>query len=89
MSYSRSLRKRRATGIYIGPTVSNSSPKNNRRGCLCLNLNTGNLFYYSYDVKCCDGYLQNQGIGKTESVITEHGAFSSGFSDGFDIQKIN
>jgi len=82
MSYSRSLRKRRATGIYIGPTVSNSSPKNSRRGCLCLDSNT-------YDVKCCDGYLQNQGIGKTESVITEHGAFSSGFSDGFDIQKIN
>ena len=82
MSYSRSLRKRRATGIYIGPTVSNSSPKNSRRGCLCLDSNT-------YDVKCCDGYLQNQGIGKTESVITRPGAFSTGFSDGFDIQIIN
>tara|TARA_R100001198_G_scaffold95093_1_gene80093 strand:- start:868 stop:1119 length:252 start_codon:yes stop_codon:yes gene_type:complete len=80
-SYSRSLRKRRETGIYIGPTIGKSSPKNSRRGCLCLDSNT-------YHVDCCDGYLQNQGIGKTESVITEHGAFSSGFSDGFDIQKI-
>ena len=81
MSYSRSVRERRDTGIFIGPTPSNSSPKNSRRGCLCLDSNT-------YDTKCCDGYLQNQGIGKTESVITEHGAFSSGFSEGFDIQKI-
>ena len=82
MSYSRSLRKRRSTGIFIGPTPSHSSPKNSRRGCLCLDSNT-------YDVKCCDGYLQNQGIGKTESVITRPGAFSRGFSDGFDIQIIN
>ncbi len=81
MSYSRSLRKKRDTGIFIGPTPSNSSPKNSRRGCLCLDSNT-------YSTKCCDGYLQNQGIGKIESVITEHGAFSSGFSEGFDIQKI-
>jgi hypothetical protein len=79
MSYSRSLRKRRETGIYIGPTLGKSSPKNSRRGCLCLDSNT-------YDTKCCDGYLINQGIGKTESVITDLGAFSSGFSDGFDIQ---
>jgi hypothetical protein len=75
MSYSRSLRKRRETGIYIGPTIGKSSPKNSRRGCLCLDSDT-------YDVKCCDGYLQNQGIGKTESVIIERGAFSTGFSNG-------
>lgn len=79
MSYSRSLRKRRETGIYIGPTIGKSSPKNSRRGCLCLDSNT-------YSTKCCDGYLQNQGIGRTESVIVDYGAFSSGFSDGFDIE---
>ena len=77
-SYSRSLRKRRETGIYIGPTIGKSSPKNSRRGCLCLDSNT-------YSTECCDGYLQNQGIGQTESVILNRGAFSSGFSSGFDI----
>ena len=77
-SYSRSLRKRRETGIYIGPTLGKSSPKNSRRGCLCLDSNT-------YSTECCDGYLQNQGIGQTESVIINRGAFSSGFSSGFDI----
>lgn len=81
MSYSRSLRKKRETGIYIGPTIGKSSPKNSRRGCLCLNSNT-------YSRECCKGYLQNQGIGKTESVIVSYGAFSSGFSNGFDIQEI-
>ena len=79
MSYSRSLRKRRETGVYIGPTIGKSSPRNSRRGCLCLDSNT-------YSTKCCDGYLQNQGIGRTESVIVDYGAFSSGFSDGFDIE---
>lgn len=81
MSYSRSLRKRRETGIYIGPTIGKSSPKNSRRGCLCLDSDT-------YSTECCDGYLQNQGIGKTESVIVERGAFSTGFSNGFDIEII-
>ena len=81
MLYSRSLRKRRETGIYIGPTIGKSSPKNSRRGCLCLDSDT-------YSTECCDGYLQNQGIGKTESVIIERGAFSTGFSNGFDIEII-
>jgi len=76
-SYSRSLRKRRETGIYIGPTIGKSSPKNSRRGCLCLDSNT-------YHVDCCKGYLQNQGIGKI-TYTRELGAFSSGFSNGFDI----
>ena len=79
MSYSRSLRKRRETGIFIGPTPSNSSPKNSRRGCLCLHSNT-------YSTECCDGYLQNQGIGQTQVPGGQvRGAFSSGFSNGFDI----
>ncbi len=81
MSYSRKLRKHRATGLYIGPTQGLSSPKNSRRGCLCLNSNT-------YSVECCNGYLINQGIGPTQGVTpipTVGGAFSLGFSNGFDI----
>ena len=78
MSYSRKLRKHRASGLYIGPTLGLSSPKNSRRGCLCLNSNT-------YSVRCCDGYLINQGIGPTEGVrVIERRAFSEGFSLGFD-----
>ena len=80
MSYSRSLRKRRQSGISLGPTIGESSPKNSRRGCLCLDSNT-------YHVDCCDGYLQNQGIGQTEVSIVSRGAFSLGFSNGFDIQE--
>lgn len=81
MSYSRSLRKKQETGIYIGPTIGKSSPKNSRRGCLCLHSNT-------YSRECCDGYLQNQGIGKTESTVVRRGGFSNGFSEGFDITII-
>jgi len=36
-------------------TASRTSPKNNRRGCLCKN--------GTYNTKCCDGSLQAQGIG--------------------------
>lgn len=79
MSYSRKLRKSRATGLYIGPTLGQSSPKNSRRGCLCLKSNT-------YSVKCCKGYLQNQGIGQISyPQPTRRGAFSSAFSTAFDI----
>ena len=81
MSYSRKLRKHRASGLYIGPTLSHSSPRNSRRGCLCLNSNT-------YSVNCCDGYLMNQGIGRIHAVpAVDTGAFSSGFSSGFDIAE--
>ena len=37
-------------------TPSKTSPKGSRRGCLCAD-NT-------YSVKCCDGSLRAQGIGK-------------------------
>ena len=37
-------------------TPSRTSPKSSRRGCLCED-NT-------YHVKCCDGSLRAQGIGK-------------------------
>lgn len=80
MSYSRKLRKHRASGLYIGPTLSHSSPKNSRRGCLCLDSNT-------YSTKCCDGYLINQGIGRIHAIPPTPGpAFSSGFSSGFDTE---
>jgi len=80
MSYSRKLRTARSSGIYIGPTKSHSSPVNSRRGCLCLDENT-------YDVSCCDGFLQQQGIGRTQSPSVVRGAFSFGFSEGFDVGK--
>jgi hypothetical protein len=78
MSYKR---KDPPFGIYRGKTYGKSSPKNSKRGCLCSNSNT-------YDVKCCKGYLQNQGIGKIQSAPTIRGGFSSGFSNGFDIGNI-
>lgn len=79
MSYSRKLRKHRDSGIYIGPTQGLSSPKNSRRGCLCANANT-------YSVRCCKGALISQGIGSINFVpLPEIGAFSNGFSNGFDI----
>ena len=39
------------------PTQSKTSPKGGKRGCLCKD-NT-------YNSKCCNGDLQNQGIGNT------------------------
>jgi hypothetical protein len=66
------------SGVYIGPTRGKSSPKNSRRACLCLQTNT-------YSRKCCNGALQQQGIGNTQSPPVTLGAFSSGFSGGFNI----
>ena len=46
-------------------TVSYSSPKGGRRGCLCED--------GTYSSKCCDGSLEAQGIGSitgVESVST-------------------
>jgi hypothetical protein len=48
------------SGIFIGPTRGLSSPKNNRRGCLCVDKDE-----YSRD--CCGGALISQGIGKIQS----------------------
>lgn len=74
-----SVNRENNSGIYIGPTLGLSSPKNSRRACLCLHSNT-------YDVKCCQGYLMNQGIGVIQGTgILEGGAFNEGFSDGFNI----
>lgn len=41
----------------IKKTKSITSPKGGNRGCLCAD--------GTYSKKCCNGYLQNQGIGST------------------------
>ncbi len=72
-----SVNRENNSGIFIGPTRGLSSPKNSRRACLCLDSDT-------YSVSCCKGYLMNQGIGVIESATrTGGGAFSDGYSDGF------
>lgn len=75
-----SVNRENNSGIYIGPTRGLSSPKNSRQACLCLESDT-------YDVRCCKGFLMNQGIGQTQSpyLVPDLGAFSFGFSDGFEI----
>jgi hypothetical protein len=78
MSYSRKVRTARESGIWIGPTKSHSSPVNSRRGCLCLDSDT-------YSVSCCEGFMQQQGIGRTQSPSPVRGGFSYAFSDGFEI----
>jgi len=73
-----SVNRENNSGIFLGPTLGLSSPKNSRRACLCLDNNT-------YDVKCCKGFLINQGIGVIQSAAVAKGGFSDGYSDGFDI----
>ena len=74
-----SVNRQNNSGYYIGPTRGLSSPKNSRRACLCVDRDT-------YDVSCCKGALMSQGIGQIESSRrTGGGAFSDGYSDGFDI----
>ena len=74
-----SVNRENNSGYFIGPTRGLSSPKNSRRACLCLGSDT-------YDVSCCNGALMEQGIGVIESPRrTIGGAFSDGYSDGFDI----
>jgi len=67
------------SGIYIGNTRGRAIPRSDKRGCLCPDENR-----YSRD--CCKGALLGQGIGSTQVPGgQERGAFSSGFSNGFDI----
>lgn len=75
-----SVNRENNSGYYIGPTRGLSSPKNSRRACLCLDKDT-------YDVKCCEGALMQQGIGVIQGtgVRVGGGGFSFGFSDGFEI----
>jgi len=72
-----SVNRENNSGIYIGPTRGLSSPKNSRRACLCLHSDT-------YDVKCCNGALMEQGIGQIQSTAVAKGGFSDGYSDGFE-----
>jgi hypothetical protein len=74
-----SVNRENNSGYFLGPTRGLSSPKNSRRACLCLDSDT-------YDVKCCNGALMEQGIGVIQGTrIHAGGAFSDGFSDGFNI----
>ena len=52
-------------------TPSRTSPTNTKRGCLCEDGKR-------YSVKCCDGSLQAQGIGRITSLgllLLETGAY--------------
>jgi hypothetical protein len=73
-----SVNRENASGIYIGPTQGLSSPKNNRRGCLCLNENR-------YGRDCCNGALMAQGIGNIQGFPPIPVYQSSGFSNGFSL----
>lgn len=74
-----SVNRENNSGIYIGPTQGLSSPKNSRRGCLCLHADI-------YHVDCCNGALMEQGIGVIQGTanFNQKGAFNEGYSDGFD-----
>jgi hypothetical protein len=73
--------QRKNSGVYFGPTRGRATGKTKRRGCLCVDSDI-------YTVECCKGALVNQTIGKTQSPPLIRGAFSSGFSSGFDIGNI-
>ena len=75
---SQSQNQRQNSGIYLGPTRGKSSPKNSRRGCLCLNSN-------NYSRRCCNGALMEQGIGQTQSAPIIYEDFSTSFDDAFAI----
>lgn len=73
------LRPDKWSGVYIGDTRGRAVPRNNRRGCLCPDEDR-------YSRECCKGALIGQGIGQTQVPGGQvRGAFSSGFSNGFDI----
>lgn len=75
------LRPDKRSGIYLGETRGRAIPRSQgaRRGCLCKDGKR-------YSRECCDGSLRGQGIGQTQVPGGQRrGAFSSGFSNGFDI----
>ena len=71
-----SVNRMNNSGLYFGPTRGLSSPKNSRRGCLCVNEDI-------YHVKCCNGALIEQGIGNIEGTFEVY--TSTGFSNGFSL----
>jgi hypothetical protein len=72
------LRPDKMSGVYLGETRGRAIPRRGNRGCLCEDSNT-------YSKACCKGALIGQGIGQTQKPYPQKGAFSSGFSNGFDI----
>jgi len=79
-SFNRNMRK--WSGIYFGPTRGRAIPHNKRRACLCTDADT-------YSVDCCEGALIGQSIGSTASTRVMGGAFSAGFSKGFNVGSTN
>jgi hypothetical protein len=73
--------QRKNQGIYLGATRGRAIPHNKRRACLCKDSDI-------YSMDCCNGALIGQSIGDTQAAEVKRGAFSSGFSDGFDIGNI-
>jgi len=73
--------QRKNSGVYFGPTRGRAIPRNKRRACLCDDADT-------YSMDCCDGALIGQSIGNTQAAGVELGAFSRGFSAGFDIGNV-
>jgi len=73
--------QRKNQGIYLGATRGRAIPHNKRRACLCKDSET-------YSMDCCGGALIGQSIGATQSAVVQRGAFSDGFSSGFDIGNI-
>jgi hypothetical protein len=73
--------QRKNSGVYFGPTRGRAIPRNRRRACLCDDADT-------YSMDCCDGALIGQSIGQTQAARSEQGAFSRGFSSGFDIGNV-
>jgi hypothetical protein len=73
--------QRKNSGIYLGPTRGRAIPHNKRRACLCDDSDT-------YSMDCCDGALVGQSIGNTQQATKQLGAFSNGFSSGFDIGNV-
>jgi hypothetical protein len=78
-AYNSNMRK--WSGVYFGPTRGKATGRNKRRGCLCVDSDI-------YSTECCEGALVNQTIGATQSAPVQRGAFSNGFSSGFDIGNI-
>lgn len=73
--------QRKNSGVYFGPTRGRAIPHNKRRACLCKDSDT-------YSMDCCNGALIGQSIGNTQAPEVRRGAFSDGFSDGFDIGNV-
>lgn len=78
-AYSQNMRK--WSGVYFGATRGKATGRTKRRGCLCVDTDI-------YSTECCEGALINQTIGQTQSAAVRRGAFSNGFSNGFDVGNI-